>query len=201
MHFLSNPPGDVVIFLFPYFCLPAYLGAKLSYAVFLYLPYSCDNQSSYCGKKCQKKMNKPSHTSSVILSRTSWQHLKKSCHFVQRCIWPQSFIHVFTALSSNHCLSSSVCSSVVGPYVRRILCEELGCPANSAINCVPLEDFGGQRPDPNLSYAADLVDSMRDGQFDFGAAFDGDGVRVLILFSSDVLKPKQIDIFHDSQCY
>ncbi|MEQ2252737.1 Phosphoglucomutase-1 [Ilyodon furcidens] len=70
---------------------------------------------------------------------------------------------------------------VLGPYVKRILCEELGCPANSAINCVPLEDFGGQPPDPNLMYATDLVDSMRDGQYDFGAAFDGDGDRNMIL--------------------
>ncbi|XP_047223462.1 phosphoglucomutase-1-like isoform X3 [Girardinichthys multiradiatus] len=70
---------------------------------------------------------------------------------------------------------------VLGPYVKRILCEELGCPANSAINCVPLEDFGGQPPDPNLMYATDLVDSMRDGQHDFGAAFDGDGDRNMIL--------------------
>lgn len=69
-------------------------------------------------------------------------------------------------------------SPVVGPYVKRILCEELGCPANSAMNCVPMEDFGGQRPDPNLIYAADLVDSMKDGEPDFGAAFDGDGVCV-----------------------
>lgn len=84
-----------------------------------------------------------------------------------------------TSLLSHHPLSTLVCSPVVGPYVRRIVCEELGCPANSAINCVPLEDFGGQHPDPNLTYAADLVDSMRDGQYDFGAAFDGDGVRGL----------------------
>lgn len=64
--------------------------------------------------------------------------------------------------------------------MRRILCEELGCPANSAINCVPLEDFGAQNPDPNLTHAVDLLYSMRDGQYDFGAAFDGDGVRVLL---------------------
>ncbi|XP_051943638.1 phosphoglucomutase-1-like isoform X1 [Hippocampus zosterae] len=70
---------------------------------------------------------------------------------------------------------------VVGPYVKRILCEELGCPANSAVNCVPMEDFGGQCPDPNLIHAADLVDSMRDGEPDFGAAFDGDGDRNMIL--------------------
>ncbi|KAG7259131.1 hypothetical protein CRUP_016698, partial [Coryphaenoides rupestris] len=51
----------------------------------------------------------------------------------------------------------------------------------SAVNCVPLEDFGGRRPDPNLTYAADLVDSMQDGHYDLGAAFDGDGDRNLIL--------------------
>ncbi|XP_067108885.1 phosphoglucomutase-1-like [Osmerus mordax] len=69
----------------------------------------------------------------------------------------------------------------LGPYVKRILCEELGCPANSAMNCVPLEDFGGQYPDPNLTHAADLMDTMRGGQYDFGAAFDGDGDRNMIL--------------------
>uniref|UniRef100_A0A8P0NJT5 Phosphoglucomutase-1 n=2 Tax=Canis lupus familiaris TaxID=9615 RepID=A0A8P0NJT5_CANLF len=64
---------------------------------------------------------------------------------------------------------------VVGPYVKKILCEELGAPANSAVNCVPLEDFGGHHPDPNLTYAADLVETMKTGEHDFGAAFDGDG--------------------------
>ncbi|TSL47702.1 Phosphoglucomutase-1 [Bagarius yarrelli] len=70
---------------------------------------------------------------------------------------------------------------VVGPYVKKILCEELGSPANSAINCVPQEDFGGQLPDPNLSNAAELLEAMKSGQFDFGAAFDGDGDRNMIL--------------------
>lgn len=67
--------------------------------------------------------------------------------------------------------------SVMGPYVRRILCDELGAPANSAVNCVPLEDFGGQYPDPNLTYATALADAMKGGEFGFGAAFDADGVR------------------------
>ncbi|KAG9273680.1 phosphoglucomutase-1-like [Astyanax mexicanus] len=70
---------------------------------------------------------------------------------------------------------------VTGPYVKRILCEELGSPANSAINCIPQEDFGGQHPDPSLTYAVDLVESMKSGQYDFGAAFDGDGDRNMIL--------------------
>ncbi|XP_060629641.2 phosphoglucomutase-1 isoform X3 [Anolis sagrei] len=70
---------------------------------------------------------------------------------------------------------------VVGPYVKKILCEELGAPANSAVNCIPLEDFGGHHPDPNLTYAADLVQTMKTGEYDFGAAFDGDGDRNMIL--------------------
>uniref|UniRef100_A0A8C5WC15 Phosphoglucomutase 1 n=1 Tax=Leptobrachium leishanense TaxID=445787 RepID=A0A8C5WC15_9ANUR len=70
---------------------------------------------------------------------------------------------------------------VVGPYVKKILCEELGAPANSAINCIPLEDFGGHHPDPNLTYASELVDTMKTGEHDFGAAFDGDGDRNMIL--------------------
>ncbi|OTF73304.1 phosphoglucomutase-1-like protein, partial [Euroglyphus maynei] len=72
-------------------------------------------------------------------------------------------------------------NGVMGPYVCRIIVQELGADADSAIRCEPLPDFGGHHPDPNLTYAADLVDQMRNGQFDFGAAFDGDGDRNMIL--------------------
>ncbi|XP_030062870.1 phosphoglucomutase-1 isoform X2 [Microcaecilia unicolor] len=70
---------------------------------------------------------------------------------------------------------------VVGPYAKKILCEELGAPANSAVNSIPLEDFGGHHPDPNLTYASELVETMKTGEHDFGAAFDGDGDRNMIL--------------------
>ncbi|XP_056114793.1 phosphoglucomutase-1 [Rhinichthys klamathensis goyatoka] len=70
---------------------------------------------------------------------------------------------------------------VLGPYVKKIVCEELGSPANSAVNCVPSEDFGGHHPDPNLTYAAELVNTMKGGEYDFGAAFDGDGDRNMVL--------------------
>jgi len=68
-----------------------------------------------------------------------------------------------------------------GPYVERIFCQELGCPASSCIKTTVLPDFGGGHPDPNLTYAADLVDAMRTGDYGFGAAFDGDGDRNMIL--------------------
>ncbi|XP_046355510.2 phosphoglucomutase-1-like [Haliotis rufescens] len=70
---------------------------------------------------------------------------------------------------------------VTGPYVRRIFVDELGAPESSIINCVPLQDFGGHHPDPNLTYAADLVKELQKGQHGFGAAFDGDGDRNMIL--------------------
>ncbi len=69
----------------------------------------------------------------------------------------------------------------MGPYVKRILCDELGMPESEARNCVPLPDFGGLHPDPNLTYAKSLVDLMEKGEHDFGAAFDGDGDRNMIL--------------------
>ncbi|NXS09599.1 PGM5 protein, partial [Neodrepanis coruscans] len=72
-------------------------------------------------------------------------------------------------------------NGVMGLYVRRILCDELGAPANSAINCIPLEDFGGQPPDPNLTYATALLEAMKGGEYGFGAAFDADGDRYMIL--------------------
>ncbi|KAM3846002.1 phosphoglucomutase-like protein 5 [Vipera latastei] len=72
-------------------------------------------------------------------------------------------------------------NGVMGPYVRRILCDELGAPANSAVDCVPLEDFGGQHPDPNLTYATSLLEAMKGGEYGFGAAFDADGDRYMIL--------------------
>lgn len=78
---------------------------------------------------------------------------------------------------SSHPVSCRV--TVMGPYVRRILCDELGAPANSAVNCVPLEDFGGRPPEPNLTYACSLVDAMKGNDFGFGAAFDADGVSVV----------------------
>ncbi len=63
-----------------------------------------------------------------------------------------------------------------GPYATKILGELLGANNEDLLNATPLPDFGGGHPDPNLTYAADLVAKMKEGQHDLGAAFDGDGV-------------------------
>lgn len=70
---------------------------------------------------------------------------------------------------------------VTGPYVKRIFIDELNAPAESITRTTPLEDFGGHHPDPNLTYAADLVNKVKNGDIDFGAAFDGDGDRNMII--------------------
>ena len=39
----------------------------------------------------------------------------------------------------DHCYNFSV----TGPYLKRILCKELGAPETATVKCDPKEDFGG----------------------------------------------------------
>ena len=72
--------------------------------------------------------------------------------------------------------------AVTGPYAKEIFINRLGAPQNSLMNCEVSETFGGGHPDPNLTYAHDLVEILyaKDAP-DFGAASDGDGDRNMIL--------------------
>ncbi len=72
--------------------------------------------------------------------------------------------------------------AVTGPYATELLERRLGAPRGTVINGTPLPDFGGGHPDPNLTYAHDLVEEvMGEDAPDFGAASDGDGDRNMIL--------------------
>jgi phosphoglucomutase len=72
--------------------------------------------------------------------------------------------------------------AITGPYAQEILVSRLGAASGSVLNATPLEDFGGGHPDPNLTYAHELVTMMNDAEGpDFGAASDGDGDRNMIL--------------------
>ena len=72
--------------------------------------------------------------------------------------------------------------AVTGPYAKEILERRLGAANGTARNFVPLEDFGGHHPDPNLVHAKHLYDEMMGPDApDFGAASDGDGDRNLII--------------------
>ncbi len=73
-------------------------------------------------------------------------------------------------------------SAITGPYATHILENMLGAPKGTVMNGVPLPDFGGHHPDPNLVHAKDLCDMvLAPNGPDFGAASDGDGDRNLIV--------------------
>jgi phosphoglucomutase len=72
--------------------------------------------------------------------------------------------------------------AVTGPYARELFERRLGAPAGTAVNADPKPDFGGHHPDPNPTYAADLIAALAaSGGPDFGAASDGDGDRNMVV--------------------
>ncbi len=80
--------------------------------------------------------------------------------------------------------------AVTGPYAKDIFEQRLGAPVGTVQNGIPLEDFGGGHPDPNLVYAHDLVKIMfGDNAPDFGAASDGDGDRNMVLGKNFFVTP------------
>ncbi|MDG2992191.1 alpha-D-glucose phosphate-specific phosphoglucomutase [Candidatus Synechococcus calcipolaris G9] len=80
--------------------------------------------------------------------------------------------------------------AVTGPYGQQILEQCLQAPAGTVQNGIPLEDFGGGHPDPNLVYAHDLVEQLfGESPPDFGAASDGDGDRNMILGGNFFVTP------------
>ncbi|WKS76624.1 phosphoglucomutase [Cryptosporidium sp. 43IA8] len=78
---------------------------------------------------------------------------------------------------------------VAGPYARKLFIDEFGLPESSLLHLESKPDFGGLHPDPNLTYAKDLVELMKvkspekvdKNTPDFGAAGDGDCDRNMIL--------------------
>ena len=92
------------------------------------------------------------------------------------------FAEIRALLASGFRIKFDAMHAVTGPYAREIFERQLGATANSVINAEPLPDFGGGHPDPNLTYAHELVDILYGNDApDFGAASDGDGDRNMIL--------------------
>lgn len=94
---------------------------------------------------------------------------------------------------SDFSLQFDAMHGVAGPYARGILVGILGASPDSVKNADPKPDFAGGHPDPNLTYAKELVKAMglaSDGTPldpapasvpSFGAACDGDADRNMIL--------------------
>jgi len=80
--------------------------------------------------------------------------------------------------------------AITGPYGKEILENQLGAKAGTVINGTPLTDFGNGHPDPNLTYAKELVEQMFVANAPtLGAASDGDGDRNMILGANFFVTP------------
>lgn len=107
---------------------------------------------------------------------------------------------------------------VAGPFAKEIFIKQLGAHTSAVLNATPSPDFNGGHPDPNLTYASELVSLLglqADGSLkpaekqqqdqqtlpadlksylggkipDFGAAADGDADRNMILGSGFFVTP------------
>ncbi|KAJ3106132.1 Phosphoglucomutase-2 [Phlyctochytrium planicorne] len=96
-------------------------------------------------------------------------------------IYDFAAIRAFFASHPNFKVLIDSMHGVTGPYSRRIFIDELGLPEESVMNAIPLEDFGGGHPDPNLTYAHELVEKVEKEKISLGAASDGDGDRNMII--------------------
>jgi phosphoglucomutase len=92
------------------------------------------------------------------------------------------FAAIKALLQSGFNIKFDAMHAVTGPYAKDIFIKRLGAPETSLMNCEVSETFGGGHPDPNLTYAHELVEVLygKDAP-DFGAASDGDGDRNMIL--------------------
>ncbi len=80
--------------------------------------------------------------------------------------------------------------AITGPYAKHILEDTLGAAPGSVFNAVPLEDFGGGHPDPNMAHAHELCEIMFGADAPtFGAASDGDGDRNMVMGANIFVTP------------
>lgn len=80
--------------------------------------------------------------------------------------------------------------AITGPYATEILERRLGAPEGTVVNGTPLPDFGGMHPDPNPTWAHELMDVMFGPNApDFGAASDGDGDRNMVVGKKTYVSP------------
>lgn len=100
------------------------------------------------------------------------------------------FAAIRAAVANGLTMSFDAMSAVTGPYATEILERRLGFAAGTVKNGVPLEDFGGHHPDPNMVHAHELFALMFGPDApDFGAASDGDGDRNLIVGKGRFVTP------------
>lgn len=96
---------------------------------------------------------------------------------------------LFTSKKISMCFDAM--HAITGPYAKEIFEKQLSAAVGTVINGIPLEDFGGGHPDPNLAHATELVTLLNaeSNAPEFGAASDGDGDRNMILGQNFFVNP------------
>lgn len=80
--------------------------------------------------------------------------------------------------------------AITGPYAVELFERRLGAAAGTVTHARPLPDFGGMHPDPNPTWAHELMDEIMGANApDFGAASDGDGDRNMIVGRATYVSP------------
>lgn len=80
--------------------------------------------------------------------------------------------------------------AVTGPCAKEILENRLGAAKGTVTHATPLPDFGGMHPDPNPTWAHELMAEMMGPDApDFGAASDGDGDRNMVVGRGAYVSP------------
>lgn len=81
-------------------------------------------------------------------------------------------------------------NAITGPYARAIIEDLLGATKGSVVHGTPLPDFGGMHPDPNPTWAHELMaEMMGDSAPAFGCASDGDGDRNMVVGPNCYVSP------------
>ncbi len=129
-------------------------------------------------------------TGETVIGSTVVEIVDPVAHYAAMMERLFDFPRIATLLRGGFRMRFDAMNAVTGPYATEIFERRLGAPAGTVVNGTPLPDFGGLHPDPNPVHAHDLVEAM-DGPNppDFGAAFDGDGDRNLIVGPGMLVAP------------
>lgn len=100
------------------------------------------------------------------------------------------FPKIRTMFSGGFRMRFDAMCAVTGPYAKEIIEGRLGAAPGTVVHADPLPDFGGMHPDPNPTWAHELMDEMfGEDAPDFGAASDGDGDRNMVVGQGVYVSP------------
>ena len=78
-------------------------------------------------------------------------------------------------------LTINAMNGAAGPYIKRILCTEIGLPDFEVVKYEPQMDFGGLTPEPSPANVGDLFGLLRSGVHEIGFAVGGDGQQCIVV--------------------